>query len=70
MHVDSEQRDQIFHTKCWVKDKLCILIIDGGSCTNVSSNEIVAKLGLVITTHLTLYELYLLDDGNKVKVMK
>lgn len=28
--TDSDQRDQLFHTKCQVKDKWCSVIIDGG----------------------------------------
>ena len=36
-----EQRENIFHTKCHVQDKVCSRIIDGGSCTNVSSTMMV-----------------------------
>ena len=67
---DSDQRDQIFHTKCLVKDKWCSLIIDGGSCTNVASSEMVSKLGLITANHPRPYVLHWLDDGNKVKVTK
>ena len=31
------QRDAIFHAKCTIDDKVCSLIIDGGSCANVAS---------------------------------
>ena len=68
--VDSDQRDQLFHTKCLVKDKWCSLIIDGGSCTNVASNEMVSKLGLVTTAHPKPYALHWLGDDKKVKVAK
>ncbi|KAL9244399.1 hypothetical protein vseg_018179 [Gypsophila vaccaria] len=68
--LDSEQRDQIFHTKCQVKDKWCSLIIDGGSCTNVASSEMVEKLGLQTMAHPRPYSLHWLDDGSKVKVSK
>lgn len=70
VHVDSKQRDQISHTKRRVKYKWCSLIIDGSSCTNVASNEMVVKLGLVTTTHPKPYALHWLDDGNNVKVTK
>jgi hypothetical protein len=33
--VDEIQRENIFHTRCYVKDKVCSVIIDGGSCTLV-----------------------------------
>jgi len=41
------QRENIFHTRCYVKDKVCSVIIDGGSCTNVASTIMVEKLGFV-----------------------
>ncbi|XP_074266785.1 uncharacterized protein LOC141590070 [Silene latifolia] len=68
--TEAEQRNQIFHTKCQVKDKWCSLIIDGGSCTNVASTKMVDKLGLDTIPHPKPYALHWLDDGNKVKVTK
>ena len=53
-----------------MKDKWCSLIIDGGSCTNAASNEMVTKLGLVTSTHPKPYALHWIDDGNKVKVTR
>jgi len=32
-----EQREAIFHSRCTIGGKVCSLIIDGGSCTNVTS---------------------------------
>ena len=32
---EAVQRENIFHTRCYVQDKVCSMIIDGGSCTNV-----------------------------------
>ncbi|XP_074292167.1 uncharacterized protein LOC141619029 [Silene latifolia] len=68
--IEAEQRNQIFHTKCQVKDKWCSLIIDGGSCTNVASIKMVDKLGLDTMPHPKPYVLHWLDNGNKVKVTK
>ncbi|XP_074302992.1 uncharacterized protein LOC141637408 [Silene latifolia] len=68
--IETEQRSQIFHTKCQVKDKWCSLIIDGGSCTNVASKEMVEKLKLPTTPHPKPYALHWLDDENKVKITK
>ncbi|KAK9756245.1 hypothetical protein RND81_01G083900 [Saponaria officinalis] len=65
-----EQRDQIFHTKCQVGDKWCSVIVDGGSCTNVASSEMVTKLGLTTTAHPRPYALHWLDDGSKVRVSR
>ena len=36
----------IFHTICTINGKLCSLIVDGGSCTNVASSRLVSKLNL------------------------
>ncbi|KAL4325733.1 hypothetical protein GQ457_11G026130 [Hibiscus cannabinus] len=42
---DDQQRENIFHTRFHVNDKVCIVIIDTGSCTNVASTLMVEKLG-------------------------
>ncbi|XP_056850830.1 uncharacterized protein LOC130500129 [Raphanus sativus] len=44
---EKEQRENLFHSRCLISDKVCSLIIDGGSCTNVASDTLVKKLGLV-----------------------
>ncbi|WVZ26208.1 hypothetical protein V8G54_004752 [Vigna mungo] len=49
---DETQRKIIFHSRCMVMGKVCSLIIDGGSCTNVASTWLVEKLGLVTSIHL------------------
>ena len=35
--VVRQQHGNIFHTRCHVNNKVCSLIIDGGSCANVSA---------------------------------
>jgi len=45
------QRDKIFHTECYTNGKLCYLIVDSGSCTNVASSRLVSKLNLEIKPH-------------------
>ena len=40
------QRSNIFHSECKVHDKVCKLIIDGGSFTNVISSDLVHALSL------------------------
>ncbi|XP_074284012.1 uncharacterized protein LOC141608569 [Silene latifolia] len=67
---DADQREQLFHTKCQVGDKWCSVIIDGGSCTNVASSEMVSKLGLSTSEHPSPYSLHWLNNGSKVKVSK
>ncbi|XP_071917061.1 uncharacterized protein [Coffea arabica] len=58
------QRENLFYTRCKLGDKVCSLIIDGGSCTNVASLLMVENLGLPTTRHPHLYRLqWLSDDG-------
>jgi len=35
-----QQRENIFHTRCLINNKVCNMIIDGGSCTNVASTTL------------------------------
>ena len=39
-----QQRENIFYTRCHINNKVCSMIIDGGSCTNVASTTLVEKL--------------------------
>ncbi|KAL4387233.1 hypothetical protein GQ457_09G019940 [Hibiscus cannabinus] len=65
-----EQRENIFHTRCHIGGKVCFVIIDGGSCTNVASTLMVEKLGLATTKHPRPYKLQWLNDGGELKVSK
>ncbi|KAL4351939.1 hypothetical protein GQ457_06G015610 [Hibiscus cannabinus] len=65
-----QQRENIFHTRCHVNGKVCFVIIDGGSCTNVASNLMIEKLGLPTTKHPQPYKLQWINDGGEVKVTK
>jgi hypothetical protein len=68
--VDEVQRENIFHTRCYVKDKVCSMIIDGGSCTNVASTIMVEKLGLPMVKHPRPYKLQWLNDSGEIRVNK
>ncbi|KAG7564224.1 Retrotransposon gag domain [Arabidopsis suecica] len=65
---DSNQRDNIFHTRCMVSGKVCGLIIDGGSCTNVASSYMVKKLSLATTSHPKPYKLKWLNNKSVIQV--
>ncbi|KAH9792509.1 hypothetical protein KPL71_004153 [Citrus sinensis] len=67
---EAAQRENIFHTRCYVQDKVCSMIIDGGSCTNVASTIMVEKLGLPTLKHPRPYKLQWLNDSGEVKVNK
>ncbi|XP_024016232.1 uncharacterized protein LOC112089714 [Eutrema salsugineum] len=65
---ETAQRENIFHTRCTVKNKVCNLIIDGGSCTNVASKYMVDRLGLERTKHPRPYKLRWLNDQTELKI--
>ncbi|RDX58429.1 Retrovirus-related Pol polyprotein from transposon 17.6, partial [Mucuna pruriens] len=54
---DVEQREHIFHTRCPVQGKVCNMILDGWSCTNVASTILVEKINLQTTKHPRPYKL-------------
>lgn len=62
------QRESIFHTRCHIHDKVCSLIIDSGSCTNVASTILVHKLSLPTSKHPHPYKLHWLNDSGEVRV--
>ena len=65
-----QQRENIFHTRCHVNNKVCSMIIDGGSCTNMASTTLVEKLNLPTLKHSRPYKLQWLNDCRGVKVNK
>ena len=54
---DEVQYENIFHTRCHVQNKVCSVIIDGGSCTNVSSTTLMEKLGMVTSKNPRPYKM-------------
>ncbi|XP_073138536.1 uncharacterized protein [Henckelia pumila] len=65
---EESRRENLFHTRCFVNGKMCSLIIDGGSCTNVASCELVKKLGLPLLKHHQPYRLQWFNDCAEVRV--
>ena len=61
---------QHFHTRCYVQNKVCSVIIDGGSCTNVTSTTLVEKLGMSTSKHSWPYILKWLNNSGEVRVNK
>jgi hypothetical protein len=67
----NQQRENIFHMRCYVQSKVCSLIIDNGSCVNVCSTTLVSKLNLCTVKHAKPYRFqWLNDDNGEVKVIK
>ncbi|KAH1205296.1 hypothetical protein HKD37_16G045036 [Glycine soja] len=65
---DETQREKIFHTRCMVMGKICFLIIDGDSCTNVASQRLIKKLVLKTSPHPRLYKLQWLSENGELVV--
>ncbi|CAJ2644921.1 unnamed protein product [Trifolium pratense] len=65
---DTTQRENIFHTRCLVQEKVCLLIIDGGSCTNVASTRLVSKVNLKTKPHPKPYKLQWLNESVEMVV--
>ncbi|RVW33707.1 hypothetical protein CK203_115486 [Vitis vinifera] len=55
---------------CTSHGKVCNVIIDSGSCTNVVAKEMVTKLNLTIKPLLQPYKIQLFQRGNGLKVTK
>jgi len=64
------QRENIFHTRCLINDKLCSLIVNGGSCANVASTRVVDKLGLSTISHAKPNKLQWLCEVGEIIVNK
>ena len=67
---DESQRENIFHTRCHISDKLYSLLVDGGSCANVASTRVVDKLGFPTISHAKPYKLQLLSEEGEIIVNK
>lgn len=64
------QCENIFYTRCNVNNKVCSMIIDRGSFTNVASTSLVEKFILTTLKHLKLYKIQWLNNCGEVKVNK
>jgi len=67
--LDDTQRENNFHTRCLI-NKLCSLIIGGGSCTNVASTGVVEKLALPTISHTKPYKLQWLSVEDEIMINK
>jgi hypothetical protein len=65
-----QQRENIFHTRCHINNKVCSMIIDRGSCTNVASTTLVEKLNFPTLKHPMPYKLKWLNDCGEIKLNK
>ncbi|XP_066344069.1 uncharacterized protein [Miscanthus floridulus] len=68
--AEQNQRHTLFQTKCVIKERSCRVIIDGGSCNNLASAEMVKKLLLSTKPHPQPYYIQWLNSSGKVKVTR
>jgi hypothetical protein len=68
--VEQNQRHTLFQTKCVIKERSCRMIIDGGSCNNLGSSDMVDKLALTTKPHPRPYHIQWLNNSGKAKVTK
>ena len=62
------QRHNLFQTRAKVEGKVCKVIIDGGSCHNLASKEMVDKLGLKLLKHPHPYHVQWLNNSGSIKI--
>jgi hypothetical protein len=67
-HQDEDQRCHIFHTKAGIQGRSVKVIIDGGSCHNLASEELCSKLQLVNKKHPRPYKVQWLSDSGTIQV--
>ena len=68
--AEQNQRHTLFQTKCVIKDRSCRMIIDGGSCNNLASSDMVQKLALTTKPHPHPYYIQWLNNSGKAKVTR
>ncbi|XP_071905956.1 uncharacterized protein [Coffea arabica] len=67
---DELQCENIFYTRCFIKEALCNVIIDSGSCTNVTNATMVQNLKLTTQYYSHPYKLQWLNNSGEVRVAK
>ncbi|GJW73024.1 hypothetical protein Tco_0132394 [Tanacetum coccineum] len=64
----SSQRNKIFQTKCLFKEKICYMIIDGGSCETLVSKALVKAFQLPTEPYPSPYQIRRIKKGLALKV--
>jgi len=66
--LESTQRENIFHSRCLINNKVCSLIIDGRSSANVASTRVVEKHSLETIPHAKPYKLTWISKEEEIDV--
>jgi len=67
--AEQSQRHNLFQTKFVINNRSCRVIIDGGSCNNLASMDMVEKLGLTTKQHPRPYYIQWLNSCGKLKIL-
>jgi hypothetical protein len=65
---EKQQRHNLFQTFFAIENRRARVIIDGGSCNNLVSSDLVKKLGLTTRPRPHPYHIQWINDSGKVKV--
>jgi hypothetical protein len=65
---ENNQQHNLFHTRGMIKDKLCRIIVDNGSCNNIASQQLVERLGLKQRRHPSPYKIQWLNECGTLHV--
>ena len=68
--AEHNQRHNLFQTKGVVKERAIWIIIDGGSCNNLASIDMVEKLSLTTRQHPHPYYIQWFDSTGRLKVTR
>jgi hypothetical protein len=59
---ENSQQNNLFRTRGMIKDKLCRIIVDNGSCNNIVSQELVERMRLKQPRHPSPYKMQWITD--------
>jgi hypothetical protein len=65
---ENGQRHNLSNTQGMIKDKLCCIIVDNGSCNNIASQELVDRLELKPRCHPSPYKMQWLNNCGALRV--
>lgn len=68
--AEQSQRHNLFQIKFVINNRSCPVIIDGGSCNNLASMDMVEKLGLTTKQHPRPYYIQWFNSCGKLKVTR
>ncbi|GJZ51232.1 reverse transcriptase [Tanacetum coccineum] len=69
-NIVDTQRNMLSRTRCTISNHIFDFIIDGGSCENIISRDLVHKMKLPVEKHLELYSIVWITDGAGIRVTK